>query len=504
MSAADYCTSCDDITNTTHSSDRIDGTAGHLPFVVTRAVVSASLDMGVGHGGIVKLCRFLDMNAVNQTTFAAHSKAIVEAGMVVANNILTDAAKIVWHMYADQSTTSDAASDADEEVVDLAVSFDGSWMKRGHTSAYGIGCVIDTVTGLVLDLAVLSSYCQACSCAEARCGDRDTAQFQAWLARHTDCNRNYHGASGSGGMEVVAAETLWDRSLNRGFRYTTMVSDGDSRTFNRLTEMKVYGDDITIVKEECVNHVAKRMGTALRKLTTQTKTTGVTLGGRGDGKLTKEAIKELCIFYDRAIRSHRDDLEGMENTVMASFYHVSSTDAEPQHDRCPQGKDSWCFFQKALAAGKQPGDHKGNLSHWLCPEVAALVKPVYVRLSDRALLSRRLRSATQNPNESLHARVWAKCPKTGFVGLQRVLLATCLAVAEFNSGVKDTSAQLYSAMGMTAGSHLVASGEKADRKRLRQSLRQTESRTKEARRARTLYPSRAARAGAADYASGAF
>ena len=85
-----------------------------------------------------------------------------------------------------------------------------------------------------------------------------------------------------------------------------------------------------------------------------------------------------------------------------------------------------------------------------------------------------------------------------------MLLATCLAVAEFNSGVKDTSAQLYSAMGMTAGPHLVASGEKADRKRLRQSLRQTESRTKEARRARTLYQSRAARAGAADYASGAF
>ena len=72
------------------------------------------------------------------------------------------------------------------------------------------------------------------------------------------------------------------------------------------------------------------------------------------------------------------------------------------------------------------------------------------------------------------------------------------AVAELNRGVKDTSQQLYGAMGTTAGPHLVASGEKADRKRLRQSLRQTESRTKEARRARRLYPNRAARAGAAD------
>ena len=136
-----YCTSCEDSINSTHSSDQIGGNAGQLPFVVTHAVVSASLDMGVGHSGIVELCRFLDMNTLSQTTFAIHSRAIVEVGMVLANNILTDAAKIVRRVYADQSTTtSAAASDADVEVIDLTVSFDGSWMKRSHTSAYGIGC----------------------------------------------------------------------------------------------------------------------------------------------------------------------------------------------------------------------------------------------------------------------------------------------------------------------------------------------------------------------------
>ena len=57
----------------------------------------------------------------------------------------------------------------------------------------------------------------------------------------------YHGASGSGGMAVAAAEMLWDRSLDRGFCYTTMVSDGASRT---RTEMNVYGDDVTITKEQ--------------------------------------------------------------------------------------------------------------------------------------------------------------------------------------------------------------------------------------------------------------
>ena len=45
---------------------------------------------------------------------------------------------------------------------------------------------------------------------------------------------------------------------------------------------------------------------------------------------------------------------------------------------------------------------------------------------------------TQNTNESLHCIVWNKSQKTSFVGLERVLSATCSAVSEFNAGVKTT------------------------------------------------------------------
>ena len=63
-----------------------------------------------------------------------------------------------------------------------------------------------------------------------------------------------------------------------------MLSDGDARRFTDVTEN---GDDVTNVKEECINNVAKRMGTELRKLTKQTKKAGVTLGCRGKVKLTQ-------------------------------------------------------------------------------------------------------------------------------------------------------------------------------------------------------------------------
>ena len=48
-----FCTSCDNVISSTLSSDRLDSeTSGNVPFVVTRSVVSASIDVGVGHNGI--------------------------------------------------------------------------------------------------------------------------------------------------------------------------------------------------------------------------------------------------------------------------------------------------------------------------------------------------------------------------------------------------------------------------------------------------------------------
>ena len=175
-------------------------------------------------------------------------------------------------------------------------------MKLGHTSAYGIGCILDTVTGFVLDLTALSSYCQACLCAKARFEGADVATFQEWHRKHKDCNKNFNGPAN--GIEATAAEIMWGRSLDSGFQYTTMVSDGDSRTFSQFCNLKVYGEDVVLVKEECINHVAKQLGIALKKLATQSKKAGVTLGGKGYGKLTENTIKQLRIYYGMAIHAH--------------------------------------------------------------------------------------------------------------------------------------------------------------------------------------------------------
>ena len=217
-----WCTECDAVINSTLSSDRIDGsTAKNAPSVVVRQAVAATMDMGVGHAGLTKLCRFLDMVPMSQSTYMEHMLAVKVANKLAVKRVFDDAATTIRRVYReiDPSPAEDAV---------IVVSFDGSWMTRGHKSAYGIGCVIDNVTGLCIDLAVFSLYCQRCSYAQRCFGGRATDEFREWFETHReDCNHNFDWSSG--GMEAATAEVLWARSVERHrFRYTTILSDGDA------------------------------------------------------------------------------------------------------------------------------------------------------------------------------------------------------------------------------------------------------------------------------------
>ena len=164
---------------------------------------------------------------------------------------MCESAQIMRRVYKEHDPSIDEFG-----VMDLMVSFDGSWMTRGHRSMYGIGCVVEVVTGLVIDFTILSLYCQSCACAASRYRGRDIDNFKKWYEAHDDCTANYTRSSNA--MEKTAAEILWNNSLGKhNFRYTTMLSDGDSSTYKPVCDLKVYGAGVGIRKEECTNHVAK-------------------------------------------------------------------------------------------------------------------------------------------------------------------------------------------------------------------------------------------------------
>lgn len=99
-------------------------------------------------------------------------------------------------------------------------------------------------------------------------------------------------------MEMKAAEIMWKRSQEKwNMRYTTILSDGDTKTYSHLCDLNVYGTSTPITKQECINHVAKRMGTGLRNLVREWKSKKVSLGGRGEGTLKEASIGKLTTYY---------------------------------------------------------------------------------------------------------------------------------------------------------------------------------------------------------------
>lgn len=367
--------------------------------------------------------------------------------------------------------------------------FAGSWHSRGHSSSLGIGLVIDAHTSSVIDFQTLSKTCQTCAGMRTKLAKKKIMQqqFDAWKKEHEAvCTLSYEGSSG--GMEETAAVTIWERSLQKKLRYVTYIGDGDCSSYNAVSKLNdnagPYGHDKPVIKEECVNHVHKRMGTALRKLVKETTEEYKTAKGEtrqkkllgGRGRLTENTIDKLTSYYGAAIRRNvGKTVKEMSDDIWATFYHCSSTDERPNHIRCPKGEDSWCFYRRAEAQHEKEeeekkkreeeteaqlggpseecksfyGGKKKTKSRHVMPSHSTMkvsfqvgkeerlkIKAVYERLTAENLLGRCLKGKTQNPNESLHSRVWKLCPKSKSLGKLTLDFAVAQAVTNYNIGYK--------------------------------------------------------------------
>lgn len=252
-------------------------------------------------------------------------------------------------------------------------------------------------------------------------------------------------------MEPEGTERIFRRSVaTHKLRYTELYGDGDSKSHKQVKN--VYSEDgIEVTKKECIGHVQKRVGTALRKL----KKDNPGLGGRG--KLTDAMIDKMQNYCAIAIRSNVGDLQSMKKAVLASLFHCASNATRPLHDHCPTGPGSWCGYQRNRTTYKHgPG---------LPLTVIVKVKPVYQKLSDDSLLEKCLHGKTQNQNESLNGMVWQRIPKEVFVGKETLEFGLYDAIAHFNVGAK-TVLLVYEALGIPSGFYTQKGCQFSDSERL--------------------------------------
>ncbi|GFV81567.1 transposable element Tcb1 transposase [Trichonephila clavipes] len=120
-------------------------------------------------------------------------------------------------------------------------------------------------------------------------------------------------------MEVDGMLRIFNRSEKlHNLKYSNYIGNGDTKTFNALSENKPYGDDHLIQKIECVGHVQKRMGTRLRKLKlvySKKKLSDGNIGGKG--RLTDSLIDKLTHYYGNAIRCNSTSVKEMRKAIWA-------------------------------------------------------------------------------------------------------------------------------------------------------------------------------------------
>ena len=149
-----------------------------------------------------------------------------------------------------------------DDIADIAVTIDGTWMNREYSSLYGNVLALSWQTGKVVDYSIMSKFCHECKYWESQ-ENRSLQDYLYWKRNHL-CDNTHEGSSNR--MEVQGTLQIFSRSISENkLRYVTMISDGDCKSHASVVESKPHGD-VAIVKQDCVGHVQKRMGRRLRDL----------------------------------------------------------------------------------------------------------------------------------------------------------------------------------------------------------------------------------------------
>ena len=134
-------------------------------------------------------------------------------------------------------------------------------------------------------------------------------------------------------METSAALEIWNRSIAKHqLVYGTYIGDGDSSSFRNLTKSDPYNGEVLVRKEECLGIAQKRLKKHLLKKSSLCK------------ELPDSNAKRIAHLYVLVVVQNR----GKEAADIRDALNVLLEHTREQHNNCPAGESSWCYYQKRL------------------------------------------------------------------------------------------------------------------------------------------------------------
>ena len=205
--------------NETYTSNTIEKETtekGLKTFEVNMRAVYAMRTVGLDHTGLDKLCCMMNL-----------PKAMTVKSFNRISDTLSDAAKHVAETNMNNAVVT-LKKFSNVDVLDIGLSVDGTWQRRGFSSLNGVVAALSVDNGHVIDVEPMSRYCRGCAVNTRRLQhDHDT--LEVWRERHSgDCKLTCEGSAPS--MEPDGARGIFSRSIeNRGVRYIGFCGDGDSK-----------------------------------------------------------------------------------------------------------------------------------------------------------------------------------------------------------------------------------------------------------------------------------
>ena len=147
----------------------------------------------------------------------------------------------------------------------------------------------------------------------------------------------------------------------------------------------------------------------------------------GKGRMTDSQAIKFKIYFGKAIRENKFDLDNMYKRSWTIFKHRYSSNDEPMHEWCDP---KWCQYLQATASG-QPFDHaKSSIPR---PSLD-IIKQIFDKLCSRENLKRVVGGDSQNANEAFHSLLWTMVPKHRYWSSTILRIALGLSTIIYNGG----------------------------------------------------------------------
>ena len=168
------------------TSQRLGGIGGGAHEVNRRSVMASHK---LGQAGLEDFCARMNFPPpVTKKSFNEHLIQIEKAAVKHAGSQMQEAAKRLLNVIKKEQPEN-IANEEGTETAEVAVTVDGTWQKRGHSSKIGVVFILSLVTGEVLDYEIKSLVCFECRAHEHLKKDSDA--YKKWKASHSFCQVNH-------------------------------------------------------------------------------------------------------------------------------------------------------------------------------------------------------------------------------------------------------------------------------------------------------------------------